>query len=232
MADRSSWIPGSRTQDRDAVGLARLGGALLMVVSLVVIPAALALDPVPPLEQFLLPAFGLVLASIYLLAPASRITRAWIPVLIALSVLLTAVEAHVISDDVAFYFVVDAVFAALALPTRRQLVIFTAALSLLLFASLVYSDDAHDQLHHVLITLPVLFISLFLVRYLRETLETRERTYRDFASEAVTLAQRIRRGSGVGPGGLPEEDERRLEEIAARTGAGERAGPRARSGSP
>lgn len=194
----------------------------MLVVSLVVVPAALALDPIPPLEQFLLPALGVAIASVYLLAPAAMVTRTWIAVLIVLSVLLTAVESHVISDDVAFYFVVDAIFAALALPTRRDLVIFGGGLSLLLLASLVYADDTREQLHHVVITLPVLFISLFLVRYLRETLEARERTYRDFATEAVTLAQRIRRGSGAGAVTLPD-DERRLDEIAARTGTKEPA---------
>ncbi len=209
--------------DRDAVRLARLGGLMMLVGSLIVIPAALAHDPVPPVEQFALPAFGIAFASFYLLVPAAKITRAWAPVLIAVSVLLTAIEVALISDDIAFYFVVDAIFAALALSTRRELGIFTIGLSLVLFAPLVYSGETREQLHHMLVTLPVLFISLFLVRYLRETLEARERIYREFAGEAVSLAQRIRRGSHVGAGSLPD-DERRLEEIAARTAAKEPAG--------
>jgi hypothetical protein len=120
----------------------------------------------------------------------------------------------VFSDDYAFFYVITATYAALALPHRRQLAVYMALLTAVLLAPLVYDDAFKEQLHHILVTLPVLFISVFAVRYLRETLLARERMYRGFAREAIELALRIRRSSAGGEPG-PDDGIRELQRLQA-----------------
>ena len=90
-----------------------------------------------------------------------------------------------------------------------------AFFTLAILAPLVYVDETFDeQMHHILVTLPVFLISAAVVRYLRDTLTQREREYRRFAAEAVTLAERIR---GAPEGAKPEVSEdvdERLAELA------------------
>jgi hypothetical protein len=215
MVGRDSWIPGGRGDRDDSVGLVRLAGALMLTGSLFALPGALALEPLPAAREHLIAAAGAALALFFLVAPARLITRAWVYMAIGGGLVLIALAVRVLSHDIAFYYVVTTIFAALALKTRRELAVFVVAVTAALLAPLVYGDNPREQLHHILVTLPVLLISLFLVRYLRETLEARERTYREFAAEAVELAQRIQRGSTGARDTNDADDERRLDELAA-----------------
>jgi hypothetical protein len=195
--------------------LIRLAGVLYLACSLVSVPATLALEPVPPLSDFVVLALGILGGCFFLFAPRVWIKPYWIYAAVAGAIGLIAVAVALISDDFAFLYVVNAIYAAVALRSRTALGIFIVVTAVALLAPLVYADDTQEQLHHILITLPVYFISLFFVRYLRNMLELRERTYRDFADEAISLAHRIRRSSGTVA--RDDETERRLDELAAST---------------
>jgi hypothetical protein len=201
---------------RDAVRLVRIAGLLLLAGSVFSVPSALALDPQPPVAEFLVSATGFGVSFVLLFAPGDRINGSWIPFCLAIGIVLTALAVGLMSDDYAFFYVVIAIYAAFALRTRLELVVFSVVIGAALFAPLVYSDEVRVQVHHILVTVPVLVISLIFVRYLRETLEARERTYLGFAKEAVDIAQRIRDRSRASMEGIAEE-QRRLDELAERT---------------
>jgi hypothetical protein len=201
----------------DIVRLVRLAGVLLLTGSLFSIPGGLVLEPQPALYKHVLALVGTLVAGAFLLAPAARIGRAWIYAALGVGTVLIGIGVAIFSDDYAFFYVVTAIYAALALPDRRELAVYMALLTAALLAPLVYDDSLKQQLHHILVTLPVLFISVFCVRYLRETLLARERMYRGFARDAVDLALRIRRSSAGAEPGADEgiRELQRLQELAA-----------------
>lgn len=203
---------------QEVVRLVRIAGVLLLAGSVFSIPSALALDPRPSLAEFLVPAAGFAVSLLLLFAPERRIGAGWILFAVAIGTVLTGLAVGFLSDDYAFFYVVIAIYAAFALRSRAELIVFVLAVGAALFAPLVYSDEFRVQLHHILVTAPVLAISLIFVRYLRETLESRERAYRGFAAEAIEIAQRIRDRSRASLGGIAEE-QRRLDELAERARA-------------
>ena len=109
-----------------------------------------------------------------------------------------AAEVAVFSDDFAFFYVLGAMYAAYVIRDRTVLLAYMLFFTLALLAPLVYEDDSmNEQAHHILVTFPVMVIAAVTVRYLRDTLEQRERDYRGFAFEAVSLAERIRARAAV-----------------------------------
>jgi hypothetical protein len=216
--DEGGLGPTRADQGDDVVRLVRFAGVLLLTGSLFSIPGGLVLEPQPALYKYVLALTGALFATAFLLTPAPRITREWIYAALAVGTILIGIGVAIFSDDYAFFYVITAIYAALALPDRRELTVYMAVLTVALLAPLVYDDAFKVQVHHILVTLPVLFISVFSVRYLRETLLARERMYRGFAREAIELALRIRRSSAGGePGGDAGMRElQRLQELAAR----------------
>jgi hypothetical protein len=216
--DAGGLGPATSEERDEVVRLVRFAGVLLLTGSVVSVPGGLVLEPQPALYKHVLALAGVAFAAAFLLTPASRITREWIYAALGIGTLLIGIGVGIFSDDYAFFYVITAIYAALALPDRRELTVYMALLTAALLAPLVYDDAFKVQVHHILVTLPVLFISVFSVRYLRETLLARERMYRGFAREAIELALRIRRSSGGGePGGDAGMRElQRLQELAAR----------------
>ena len=97
-----------------------------------------------------------------------------------------------LSDDFGFYQVLIGVYTAYVVKTK-DLPLADGALHRRHLAPLFFVDETFsEQAHHILVILPVLFISAAVVRYLRGALAKREREYRHFALEAVGLAERIR----------------------------------------
>jgi hypothetical protein len=202
------------------VRLVRIAGWLTLTGSVFSIPASLALTPQPPATNFLLTAAVAMIGTGFLLAPERWLSPGWIHAAIACGTVAAVLRVVVFSDDYTFYFVLVAVYAAYALPTRRDLAIYLAAMTPALGVSVVLSSDGnlHEEgLHPALVTLPVMLISAVAVRELRERLEQRERRYRRFAYEAVALAIRIR-GSRQRRAGAEHADDldRRLDELASR----------------
>ena len=93
----------------------------------------------------------------------------------------------------------------------RVLVAYMAFLASRSRAAGLRDEDVKQQAHHILVTLPVMVISAAIVRYLRDTLERRERQYRGSPTRRSSLAERIRGPNGSHKG---EEDlAARLERL-------------------
>jgi hypothetical protein len=191
-------------QERRAelVRLVRIGGWLMLAGAVFSVPAALALDPRPPATDFLLPLITTLTGLALLVAPARRMSNWWIYAGIGVGTIECAAGVAVFGGDYSFYFVIPAIYAAYALPTRRQFAAALTVFTLALFAPHIYRGgdetmghsehaDGAGYEHPSLVTLPVMLIGAIAVRELRDTLRSRQRVYRDFAGEALELAARI-----------------------------------------
>jgi hypothetical protein len=192
----------------------RLAGMLMLVGALASIPAALFLEPAPEPYELLIGLGSALVGVAALLAPWARMSSAWLHVGMILATLEIAVAVAALSDDYAFFYVLVAMFAAYVIRSRAALIAYVVLLAVALCAPIAYADDTKDQIHHMLVTLPVLVITAIGVRYLRDVLERRELQVRGFAVEAVALAERIRGRPELGPSARSDL-ERRLDDLAA-----------------
>ena len=201
--------------------LGQLGGALMVIGALAAVPAAFFLEPAPDPVEYLAAFAGVALGvALFLLPWEGFPDRA----LYAVPVIATAyvfMGAIVFSDDFGFYQVLIGVYTAYAVKPRTDFLALMAFFAVATVAPLLIVDETFsEQAHHVLVILPVLFITAGVVRFLRDALSRREREYRQFALEAVGLAERIRGGLPAAGQEDPDEVDRRLEELATRTRRG------------
>ncbi len=197
--------------------LGQLGGWLFLAGSLFSFPAGLLLEPMPAASSHLLGIAGMITAVACLFAPWQRLSPNWLHLLLLFGTLQIALAVRIFSDDFAFYYVLVAAYAAYLVRDRRVLGAYFGLFTLALLAPLVYDgDNAREQAHHITVILPVLLIVGTLVTYLRETLEARERRYRRFALEAVTLAGRLRGTPRKREGSERDALDVRLDALAAR----------------
>jgi hypothetical protein len=215
MAGGARWdaAQAMRTAEDDArnqrraelVRLVRIAGWLMLTAAVFSVPAALVLDPQPPLTDFLLPLTTSACGIGLLVVPSRWMADWWIYAIIGLGTAACAAGVAVFGGDYSFYFVIPAIYAAYVLPSRRQFVAALAVFTLALFAPYVYrgGDETNGHTEHAegggeehpsLVTLPVMLIGAVAVRELRDTLQARQRVYRDFAGEALELATRIQAG--------------------------------------
>jgi hypothetical protein len=217
-------------QSRDAFGalqgeelerLGRFGGILLVVGALVSLPAGLVLEPAPPAGDHLIGLATLVTGIAALLAPWQRMSANWLHLGLIVATIEIAAAVAALSDDFAFFYVLVAMYAAYAIRDARALAGYALLLTVALLAPLIYADgDRNEQVHHILVTLPVLVIAGLIVRVLRDTLERREREYRSLAVEAVALAERIRGRPAPADDGDLDARLGRLEETERRSRRG------------
>lgn len=187
---------GSLTGD-ERVRLGRLAGVLMVVGAVVSFPAGLVMEPAPAAHEHLLGLASILFGVVVLLAPWERISANWLHVALVVATAEIAAGVAIFSDDYAFFYVLVAMYVTFVVRGRTVLLAYALFLALALLAPLTYADeDLNEQVHHILVTLPVLVIAAVIVRYLRDTLERRERQYRGFAHEAVSLAERIRGANG------------------------------------
>jgi len=198
--------------------LGRTGGALLIIGSLAAVPAGLALEPSPQATDHLVSLAGILVGIAIWLIPWEREPARSLYLIPLIGTTEVMVGTALFSDDFAFYQILVGVYTAYVVRDRRHFVAFMAFFTLATVAPLFYLDDnSSDLLHHILVTLPVLLISAAVVRYLRLMLESRERQYRQFALEAVGLAERIRGGTPSSGFDGAEDVDRKLAELVSET---------------
>jgi hypothetical protein len=209
------------TRETDLRHLGRIAGVLFIAASLVSIPSGLLIEPPPPLSDHLVACAGVAFGIACLLAPWERMPLASLHAVIVAGIVLVGIGIQVFGeDDYAFFYAVVGIFAAYAAPSRRALAVYLTLITIALFLPLVWdSGDTRTEARHALVTFPVLILGTVVVYSQRTRLESRERTQRVFASEAIELAQRIRRGARGSrregdPGPPRTAEEARLEELA------------------
>jgi len=175
--------------------LGRLGGILVLAGTAVGFPASLAIEPPPGLADHVITLLGVLSGLLLLILPWRRISPGWFHVVILAGVLEVTVATAVYSHDFSFYYVIVAAYAAYIVREARVLRLYEALFTVALLAPLAYVGDQREHLHHVLVILPVLLIVAVIVRHLRDSVEARERRYREFALEAAELSARLETGA-------------------------------------
>jgi hypothetical protein len=210
MTRTASEIP---PVDRKRFG--RLGGFLVIVGSLAAAPAAAFLDPAPAPVEYLIALAGVLAGIGIILIPWERFNERALYAIPVVATLYVGMSVIVYSDDFAFYMVLIAVYTAYVVRDRQDFFLLMGLFSVGVVAPTAIADQSFDEFaHQVLVTLPVMIVSAAVVRYLRDALEARERQYRRFAFEAVSLAERIRGGQVPAKAPTPDDVEERLAELA------------------
>jgi hypothetical protein len=192
---------------RQQLGYGRLGALLFGAATLSTLPAAFLLEPVPGGDIALVTGMGVVTGLVCWIVPWQRMPSWSLDLLTTVGTLEVLLVSHAVDGSYRLLYALVVVFAALALPTRARVVAQVAIVLLALAEPVTHDVGAREHANTALLFAPVLVIVAGTVRYLRETLETRDRASRAFAREAIELAIRLRRGT---PGG----EQQRSAELA------------------
>jgi hypothetical protein len=176
----------------------RLGALLFVAGSLTTLPAAFLIEPVPGADIAFVTTMGLASGIACWFLPWERMPGWSLDVVTTVGTLEVLVACHAVDETYRILYVLVVVFAALALPTRERVLVQVAIVMLALAEPIAHDTGSREHARMALLFTPVLVIVAAAVRYLRETLETRDLASRQFAREAIELAIRLRRGT---PGG-------------------------------
>jgi hypothetical protein len=186
-----------------------LAAFLFAAASLGTFPSAFLLEPVPGLEILLVTVLGLASAGVCLALPWERLPGWSLDVVATVGALEVLLVCELVDQTYRVLYFVVVVFAAVTLPTRRRVLLQLGVVLLALGVPTVTEEDGQEHARRVLLWAPCLLIVGGAVRYLRESLESRDRASRAFAREAIELAIRLRRGTP----GEPGERTRELAEL-------------------
>jgi hypothetical protein len=187
----------------------RLAALLFAAGSLGTLPAAFLLDPVPEVAVLLVTALGLASAAVCWSLPWQRLPSWTLDLAATAGTLEIALVCEVVDETYRVLYFVIVAFAALALPSRERMFLQVGVVFLALAVPILTEENDRESARIVLLWAPCFLIVGAAVRYLRETLESRERSSRAFAREAIELAIRLRRGTP----GAADERSRELAEL-------------------
>ena len=179
-------------------------------------PSTLLLDPRPPLESYLVTVAVVIVGVVCLLAPWERLSDAWIHVATAAGTISVTASLIVFSSDYrALYFVVLA-YAAYVFETRRAVAAHTVFACAGLALGLAVAEHGSAAVTEIFVFVPALALVTLLIAYLNEQLAASRNAYREFATETIDVALRIRTSAGTarGPFAPPQEKLEELERTA------------------
>ncbi len=197
-----------RPGDRDLLvrrRYAAVAGVLYAGASLCTLASSLALETAPAMTAIGLAAFGLLLSFLSFVVPWERVGSAVIDLSPAAATLAVAIATTTIDPTYGFYLVLVAGFVAYSL--RRPAVIggHLALIAVALVAPIVLEPEgARKAIACGLIFGPGVILVTTMAIYLRRSTEAREAAYREFATDALALASRIRARVGGEPIRAPE----------------------------
>jgi hypothetical protein len=199
----------------------RMAGAMFIAGALLPIPSTLLLEPRPPLASYSLTLVVLLTGLACLALPWDRASRHWLHAIGALATIQTAVTVALFDPSFAVLYLVIAVFVAYGFGRPRSVFPQIALISIAILAPLAYDPgDARETLQIALLLLPSIWMLAGGVVFLRTQVDTRERTYRQFAEQALKLSERIAGAPAVSP--PPARSLARREPVAEPRGIGRR----------
>lgn len=179
----------------------RIAGFLFVFGALLTVPSSLLLEPLPSPWAYLLIAVGVGSGLVCLRIPWQRLPPAALNAVAAIATVEVALACAVFDPTYRVLYFIVGVYAAMVLRTRLEVGMQLGLITLALLAPALYDPGAaREHLRAALLLIPTLTIAATAVRYLRETLATREQIHAEFAREAIELAARIG-GPREGPSG-------------------------------
>jgi hypothetical protein len=177
---------------------AAVAGLLCAGASLCTLASSLALDATSAMVAIGLAVLGLLLACLCFVVPWERVGARAIQLAPALATVAVAVATTAIDPTYGFYLVLVAGFVAYSYTRTRVIGLHLALIALALVAPIVLDPEgARKALACALIFGPGVMLVTATAVYQRRSSEARDRAYREFATDALALAARIR--SRVGP---------------------------------
>jgi hypothetical protein len=170
----------------------RLAALLFTAGGIGTLPAAFLLENGRGREILLLTVYALVTGAVCWFLPWRRLPGFSLDLVAIVGTLDVLLVSYLVDQSYRVLLFVVVVFAALALPTRPRVVAQVGVVFLALALPIATESDAQEQARILLLWAPCVVIVAAAVRYLRETLERRERASRAFAREAIELAIRLR----------------------------------------
>lgn len=167
-------------------GLMFIGGALLPV------PSTLLLDPQPPAASYALTALVVLTGLACLALPWDRASLGWLHAVAVIAALQVACTVALFDPIFSVLYFVVAVLVAYGFGHPRIVLPHMLLISALVLAPIAYEPAAaREGLRLSLLVLPSLWMLAGGLVFLRSQVETREREYRRFAEQAISLSERI-----------------------------------------
>ena len=199
----------------------RMAGAMFIAGALLPIPSTLLLEPRPPLASYSLTLVVLLTGLACLALPWNRASGHWLHSIAALATIQVALTVALFDPIFAVLYFVIAVFVAYGFGRPRSVFPQIALISAAILAPLAYDpDEARETLQIALLLLPSIWMLAGGVVFLRTQVDTRERTYRQFAEQALKLSERIAGAPAISP--PPARSLARREPVPEPSGLGRR----------
>lgn len=182
----------------------RISGALFIAGALLPVPSTLLLDPRPELAAYGLTAVVLLTGIACFLLPWDRASVNWLHAIAALATLQVAATVALFDWVFSVLYIVVAVLVAYGFGRPRAVLPHIALISIALVAPAAYDpDQAREAWRVALLLIPSVWMLAGALVFLRTQVDTRERAYRQFAEQALTLSERITGRSPVRLGAAP-----------------------------
>ena len=178
----------------------RMAGVMFIGGALLPIPSTLLLEPRPDPLAYSLTAVVFLTGLACLALPWDRASIAWLHSIAAIATLQVALTVALFDQLFAVLYFVIAVFISYGFGRPRAVFPQMALISLAILAPIAYDPDgAREALQIALLLLPSIWMLAGGVVFLRTQVDTRERTYRQFAEQALRLSERIAGAPAVTP---------------------------------
>ncbi len=173
-------------------GYGTLAGLGIIGAALLAVPSTLLLDPAPPPEAYLSTVAGLVTGLACIALPWERMDPRWLHLVAVLATVEAAWAVAVFGRTYLAFFFLIAVAIAYVTPGTKSLLPHLTLIGAAIFGSVLYGPESpRSTLQVALIIYPLLVVTAGIFSYLRQRMVSDHRTYRLFAEETLSLANRI-----------------------------------------
>lgn len=182
----------------------RMSGALFIAGALLPVPSTLLLDPRPELAAYGLTAVVMLTGVACFLLPWDRASVNWLHAIAVLATLQVAITVALFDWVFSVLYLVVAVLVAYGFGRPRAVLPHIVLISIALLAPAAYDpDQAREAWRIALLLIPSVWMLASALVFLRTQVDTRERAYRQFAEQALSLTDRITGHSPVRVGAVP-----------------------------
>ncbi len=184
----------SERERRDTARLqhGRVAGVLFLVGGLAYLPAVVEVDGANELGVLAVTAVAVCSGLIMLALPWGRMTPASLHLVVVVADLEISAAIWAADPATGAFFILLAVFSAYAFEARQHVAVHVALFGMLLLFPVVYDpDQSADIVRLALLYWPIAALAAAMVTYLRERAEAQERLMRQFAAEAIDVADRL-----------------------------------------
>lgn len=180
----------------------RMAGILFIAGALLPVPSTLLLEPRPELASYSITAAAVLTGLACLLLPWERARVGWLHCLALAATLEVAATVALFDLVFGVMYLLIGILVAYGFGRPRDAFPHVVLISMAMLAPVVYDPDAsREALQLALLLVPSVWMLAGALVFLRTQVDTRERAYRHFAEQALSLTERIAGGASARPAG-------------------------------